>query len=113
MSVDLESVIHEVEDVVNAARRPVTNDSLTTAEVKAQVLSAYATYKIQEQTMRQLGSQVEQLAMANAQQQTSLQNQLKTIKEMKQQTLWTKRLALVTLLVAAGTFLLAAASLIK
>jgi hypothetical protein len=71
---------------------------------QAGVLASYATWRIQQETLGSLKEQTQLLlASANA--------QSETIRQMAEQTRWTKRLAKATIILALATMVLAVLAL--
>jgi hypothetical protein len=80
---DLEAILKELENIYKlAANTQVIASTLGMAEVKGQFLLVYALYKVQ----------------------------MKTMEELKKQSLWTKRLAIGTFFVAATSLIVALVS---
>ncbi len=77
-----------------------SSNTLTMTEIKAQVLGSYALYMAQRATITEFNK----LASLQAE---NLGMQAQVIKEMKEQTKATKRVALATFVLAIGTVSLA------
>ena len=94
----VEQTVRQLEGIVNSALASTTvGSSLGMAEVKSQVLASYASYKALEASATTLQQTFQETARSQSQ----------TVMELKRQASWTKRLAIGTFLLAAGTLVLA------
>ncbi len=80
---EISEVVDELEKAVGATRASQSGNLVTVAESKAQVLSAYATYKMQEKSAQMMESYFQAAAKAQAQ---TLQELKEQVDQMKGQS---------------------------